>query len=78
MEKIEIYQTLRKRTNHHTYSFKKDYDKKCIGLITTISKHDIRNRKLITFDRGGQIWKKLHEWKKIEGIAVCGKDYALP
>ena len=32
--------------------FTKDYDYKCIGLITTtcISKHDIRNRKLIAFE----------------------------
>ena len=30
--------------------FTKDYVYKCIGLITTIAKHDIRNRKLITFD----------------------------
>ena len=58
--------------------FTKDCDYKRIGLITTISKYDIWNRKLITVDWGGQIWNKLYEWKKNEGIAVCRKDFAIP
>ena len=83
MEKIETYQTDRKKkkTNHHTYFFTKDYGYKCIGLITTISKHDIWNRKLITF--GCLRWPNLEEivWvekrKCIEDIAVCRKDFAI-
>ena len=38
----------------------KDYCYKYIGLITTIPKHDIQNRKLITFD--------CLEWPNLEEI----------
>ena len=41
---------IRNGEKNNTYFFTKDYGYKCIGLITTIAKHDIQNKKLITFD----------------------------
>ena len=62
------------------FFFTKDYGYKCIGLIIIISKHDIWNRKLITFDC--LRWPNLEEIVWVEklkfiDIAVCRKDFAI-
>ena len=58
----KISETVKK--NHDTYFLTKDYCYKYIGLITTIPKHDIQNRKLITFDCLG--WPNLEEITWVE------------
>ena len=50
MEKIERLRHAEKELILIHNFFTKDYDYKCIGLIITISKHDIWNRKFITFE----------------------------
>ena len=57
----------------------KDYGYKCIGWLTTISKHDIQNGKLIPFDC--LRWPKLEEivWaeKNLWDFVVCRKDFSI-
>ena len=61
------------------FFFTKDCGYKCIGLFAIIAKHDIRNRKLITFDclRSPNLEEIVWE-EKNEDIAVCWKDFAIP
>ena len=67
MERIERYQTHRKKQQLIILIFFiRDYGYKCIGLITAISKHDIWNRKLITFD--------CLRWPNLEEIVWVEKE----
>ena len=59
--------------------FYKNYGYKCIELITAIAKHDIWNKKLITFD--SLKWPNLEEIvsvKKFEDIAVSERILPYP